>query len=995
MKRLLLVLGFTACIVSLAFAQDTRTVSGTILDTDGLPLIGATVTVPSTSIGTATDIDGNFSLAIPFSATQLQIDYTGYLRKTIDVTTEPNSSISIVLAEDVIGLEEAVVIGYAPVRRKDLVGSVSSIDGELAAREAGATVQSALRQAAGVSVQQTNGAPGAAFNIRVRGATSITASNEPLYVVDGVPVVNQSFAQTGIGGQESNSLADLNPNDIESIEVLKDASTTAIYGSRAANGVVLITTKRGAAGATKINFNSSYGFNEATNTIDIVDGPGYVDFIEERFGTRNVGALDPALDSTVSNNWQDLIFETNPIQNYNLSFSGGDVKTKFFSSLNYDDNQGYLRGTRFRRYNARLNLDHTLSSKLTTSLQLGYNNSQNDLRQNDNNIFGAVSSSILLPPVVSIRNDDGSFGSAFGLENPVAAVDIYSNELKTNRFIGNSSLSYLPTQWLTLTTRLQVDALDLRETVFEPSLLQSSPNGIINEGATRNMRVVNEYLASFNHSVGKAQIAGTVGAIFQNNTFTRTYFTKTDLPNNTPSADAAASPTDVFGDESSDRLTSYIASLNFNLGNNFFATASFRADGSSRFVNDRFGYFPGVAVGYDFSKFVPGFDQFKLRSSIGQTGNNNIGDFQSRALFSGARRFLNTPGTSPLQIGNADLRWETTTTFDVGLDFALLEDKISGSIGVYNKRTEDLLLGRPLPTTSGFTTVLENIGAMRNRGFEASLNFVGAQTKDWQWVTTVIAAYNDNEVLELFDNQPFDSGFATRTAEGEPLGSFFGFVTDGIFQNEQEVEDGPVPAGLAVAPGDFRFRDLNDDGIINDQDRTFIGQALPDWTGGIDNRVSYRGLELQAFVQFNLGNDVYNNNLAFAEGLNSVFAPTARSFAGAWREEGDGDDFPRIGGGVASTNNRRDSDRFVEDGSFVRIKSARLSYDVPSEPLNSVGIRSVRVYVSATNLVTFTDYSWFDPEVNTFGTDSNTALGTDFLTLPQARTVQFGLNLGF
>lgn len=993
MKRLLLVLGFLGFLGSLAFAQDSRTVTGTVLDNSGEPLIGATIRVPQTSTGTSTDVEGNFSLVVPGDATQLQVDYTGYSRKMVDLNGQ--STLSILLSEDVIGLEEAVVIGYSPVRRKDLVGSVSSIDGELAGREAGATVQSALRQAAGVVVQQTNGAPGAGFNIRVRGATSISASNEPLYVIDGVPVVNESFTQTGIGGQESNSLADINPNDIASMEVLKDASTTAIYGSRAANGVVLITTKRGSAGTTKIDFNASYGFNEAIRTIDVVDGPGYVDYIEERYGTRNISALDPALDTTVSNNWQNEIFQRSPIQNYNMSISGGDLKTKFYTSLNYEDNQGYLRGTRYRRYNGRLNLDHAVSDKVTSSIQLGYNNSINDIRQGDNNIFGAVSSAILLPPTVTIFNEDGSYGSAFGLENPVAAVDVYSNEVTTNRLIGNGSLSYLPAEWLTFTGRLQVDALDIRESVFEPSFLQSSPNGIINEGSTRNMRVVNEFLANVNESFGNVQFAGTLGAIYQNNTRTRTYFVKNDLPNNTPSADAAASPADVLGDESTDRLSSYIASANFNVGGNFFASASFRADGSSRFVNDRWGYFPGLAVGYDFSEYVSGFDQFKLRTSYGQTGNNNINDFESRALFSGARRYLNVPGTAPLQIGNADLRWETTTTFDIGLDFALLENRISAAIGFYNKNTTDLLLGRPLPTTSGFTTVLENIGEMRNTGYEATLNFVGASTKDWSWITTITAAYNENEVLALFDDQPFDSGFATRTAEGQPLGSFFGYVTDGIFQNEQEIEDGPVPTGLAVAPGDFRFKDLNNDGEINDQDRTFIGQALPKWTGGIDNRVSYKGIELQAFIQFNLGNDVYNNNLAFAEGLNSVFAPTVRSFEGAWREEGDGDTFPRVGGGVASTNNRRDSDRFVEDGSFVRLKATRLSYDIPSDILSPAGVRSLRLYVSGTNLLTFTNYSWFDPEVNTFGTDSNTSLGTDFLTLPQARTVQFGLNLGF
>ena len=990
MYRLLLLA--TATLLSVA-ALAQSTISGTVTDDAGEPLIGATIIIPGTSVGTVTDFDGNFSLEVPPTADELEISYTGYSRKLVPLTG--GGIVEVALEEDAIGLDDVVVVGYAPTRRKDLVGSVATIEGDLAGREAGATVQSSLRQAAGVIVQQTSGAPGSGFNVRVRGATSITASNEPLYVVDGVPIVNESFARTGVGGQESNSLADLNPNDIESIEVLKDASTTAIYGSRAANGVVLITTKRGQSGQARINFGASYGVNSAIRTIDIVDGPGYVDYIEERYGTRNIAALDPGLDTTVSSNWQDLIFDNNPIQNYNINVSGGTQAARYYGSLNYDDNQGVLNGTRFRRYNARLNLDNQIADRLSSSIQFGYNVSDNKIIQNDNNIFGAVSAAILLPPAVPVRREDGRYGSAFGLENPVAATEVYDNNLRTNRLNATGMLSYLPLDWLTLQARLGADILDLRETVFEPSLLQSSPAGVINEASTRNNRLLTEGIVRVNESFGQTQMVLTAAASFQNNTLNRTFYSKTNLPDNTPSGDAAATPTDVLGDETSDVLQSYIFSANFNIARNLLLTGSFRADGSSRFINNQWGYFPGVAAGYDFSEYVPGFSQFKLRASYGQTGNNNVNDFESRQLFRGTAGYLNSPGVAPVQIGNADLRWETTATFDLGLDFALLDNKIGGSVGFYNKNTEDLLLNRVLPTTSGFLSVLENIGRMRNTGVEASVTIVGVDNTDWTWRTSLFGAYNDNEVLELFQDQPQDFGFANRLDVGQPIGSFFGFVTDGIFQNEAEVEAGPTPPGLNVQPGDYRFVDLNGDGDITADDRTFLGSALPDFTGGIDNFVRWRNLELQAFFQFNFGNEVYNNNLAFAEGLNSVFAPTVRSFEGAWREEGDGDEFPRIGGGVASTNNRRDSDRFVEDGDFVRLKSAKLSYNIDPEILGRVGGESLQVYVSGTNLITWTNYSWFDPEVNTFGTDNAAAAGTDFLTQPQFRTVQVGLNLGF
>ena len=989
MKKLSLLLTLMVGIVSWTFAQ--RTVTGTVIDNGGLPLIGVNIVVEGTTVGAVTDIDGTYSINVPERNETLVFSYTGYTTETISI--DGRDVIDLTMTDDAIGLSEAVVIGYAPVRRKDLVGSVSSVDGESLTQEAGATVQSALRRAAGVTVQQNSGTPGAGFSIRVRGATSISASNEPLYVVDGVPIVSEDFSRTGIGGQGASTLADINPNDIESIEVLKDASTTAIYGSRAANGVVLITTKQGARGKTQIDFRTTYGVNSPINTIDVVDGPGYVNYIEERYGFRDVSLFGGDLDTTANNNWQDEIFENNPIRTYALSLAGGDAKTRFYVSLNHDDNMGIVNNTRFLRYNGRMNLDHTISDKLIAKVNVGYNYSNNRRVQNDNNIYGAVSSAILLPPAVPIMTEDGRFGSAFGLENPVAATTVYENFLKTNRVIGNAGLTYLPVDFLKLTARVGLDALDLRETVFEPSSLQSSANGTINEGATRNLRVINEYLATVTEDFGNTSLVATVGAIYQNDNINRLYFTKNNVPDATPSADAAAAPADVLGDISGDVLQSYIASVNLNIAQNLFITGSFRADGSSRFINDRWGYFPGIAAGYDLSDMVPGFSQFKFRASYGQTGNNQVGNFSARRLFSGARGYLTNPGIAPQQLGNPDLVWETTSTFDVGLDMALIENKVSVSLGAYVKNTDDLLFNRPIPTTSGFSSVLENIGSMRNTGFEATVRLVPYNTPDFTWSVDLFGAYNKNEVTELFNEQPLDVGFATRIAEGQPLGSFFGYVTDGIFQNQAEVDAAALPPGLAIAPGDFRFVDLNDDGIINDDDRTFIGQALAPWTGGITNDFSYRGLDLNIYFQFNLGNDIYNNNLAFAEGLNSVFAPTVRAYEGAWREEGDGDDFPRIGGGSASANNRRDSDRFVESGSFVRLKTASLGYTFDRDALDGVGLRSLRVFVQGTNLLTFTDYSWFDPEVNTFG-GSNTALGTDFLTYPQARTVEFGINIG-
>lgn len=385
-----------------------------------------------------------------------------------------------------------------------------------------------------------------------------------------------------------------------------------------------------------------------------------------------------------------------------------------------------------------------------------------------------------------------------------------------------------------------------------------------------------------------------------------------------------------------------------------------------------------------------GFDDLKLRVSWGQTGNNNIGNFTARQLFGGGFNYQDQPGITPTQLGNPDLRWETTTQSNIGIDFAFANQRISGSIDAYIKATDDLLFNRPIPTTSGFTTVVENVGEVENRGLELSLttrNFV----RDFKWETTFNVAYNKNEVKALYNDQPFDVGFASRVAVGQPIGAFFGYVTDGIFQNQGEVDAHATQPN--AKPGDFRFKDLNSDGVINDSDRDFIGSALPDFTGGLNSMMSYKGFTLDAFFQFAYGNEIFNNNNAFAEGLNGVFAPTVRAYEGAWRQEGDGDDFPRIIAGDPA-NNRRDSDRFTEDGSYLRLKTATLAYNIPSSVISNIGLRKLRVYVAGTNLLTFTKYSWYDPEVNTFD-GSNTALGTDFLTFPQARSIIFGINAGF
>ncbi len=1001
-KSILMCLCACICMYSI---QAQNTISGIISDSDGTPLIGANVLIKNTTIGTITDIDGAYSLqANPGDV--LVISYTGY--NSDEITVSDQSIINSVLNFDAVGLEDIVVIGYSPQKRKDLTGSVSSVKSEDIADVQLPSLETALQgRTPGVQVTKNSGKPGGGIDVNVRGRTSISASNQPLYIIDGVPIINGDnldFSQEGIGGSNISVISDLNPDEIQSIEVLKDAATAAIYGSRAANGVVLITTKKGSADGTKITLNASYGPQWLPSQIPTVDGPTYIEYITEVFGSNIVG-------TEANSRWQDEIFQTGAIQEYSGNISGGNKETQYFASLGYSDDEGIMVNSGFTRYNGRLNLNHLATDKLSFAMSMGYSNSNTQQIQNDNNIFGALSTAILLPPVVPIMNEDGSFGSAFGLENPVAAVTQYDNNIARGRLIGNVSAKYSLLPNLSIKASLGTDLLSQRESIFEPRTLQSSNNGRAVVATITDNRFIHDYVLNFNDKVGPGNLNAIAGISFQEDEINTTFSEAVNFPTDAfTGLSSGAEPVTTNGAFTGDNLRSYFGSVNYSLNNKYFITGTFRADASSRFINNQIGYFPGVAVAWNISNedfLTDGpFDLLKLRVSYGQTGNNTIGNFLSRQLFGGGNNFLDSPGTAPSQIGNPDLKWETTTQTDIGVDFGILKNRLVGTIDYYIKDTDDLLLARPIPTTSGFTTVTQNVGEVRNTGVDFSLTGVILNNNNFSWTSTFNLGYLKNEVRRLVDGIPFDAGFANRIAEGQPLGSFFGHVTDGLFQNEAEIEAHATQAN--AAPGDFRFLDLGGgagpdgivstaddlpaDGVINDDDRTFIGKALPDFTGGLQNSINVYGIQIDAFFQFATGFQVYNNNLAFAEGLNSVFAPTVRAWENAWREEGDQTNIPRI---VANdpNGNRRDSDRFAEDGDYLRLKTLTVGYNIPNDLLSSIGVESLKIYASGYNLWTLTDYSWFDPEVNIFD-GGNTALGTDFLTFPQPRSVVFGVKVG-
>lgn len=1029
MKKILLILCAMIFLVGASWAQ--RTISGTVLDDTGQPLIGASVVIKGTSVGTITDLDGTYSLAVSDEASILVYSFTGFT--STEYTVGAESTIDITLNFDAIGLEDVLVVGYAPQKRKDVTGAVSSIKkGDIDNVQLPSFETALQGRAAGVQVTKNSGKPGGGIDVNIRGRTSISASNQPLYVVDGVPIIsgdNLDFAQEGIGGSNVSVLSDLNPNEIESIEVLKDAASAAIYGSRAANGVVLITTKSGGTdGKTKITLNASRGGAWLAKKIPAISGEQYMRYSEElwgplldQFGLERTYAnvegalLGPLGDANTQ--WLDEVFTTGALTNLNGSMSGGNASTQFFGSFGYSDEEGIMKNSGFTRYSGRLNVNHIASDKLTFGMNMGYSSSNTQQIQNDNNIFGALGASILIPPVVPIFNDDGSYGGAFGIENAVAAVTEYDNNIDRGRLQGKLRASYNITDELSFSASLGVDLVNQNERIYEPRVLQSSNSGRAVVATISDHRFIHEYVANYNNSFGKSSVQVALGTSFQEDDINRTFTESVDFPTDDfRGLSSGATPLTANGSYTGDNLKSYFGSFNYNFDSKYYITGVFRADGSTRFINNKWGFFPGVSAGVNLGEILlpdSNIDLLKLRVGWGQTGNNVIGNFLAQQLYGGGANYINpatgsdAPGTAPTQIGNPDLKWETTTQINFGIDFGILGSRLGGSVDFYVKDTEDLLLNRPIPTTSGFTSVIQNVGEVQNKGIDVTINAAIIDRGDFRWNTTFTVGYLQNEVKKLVDGIPFDAGFANRIAEGQSIGSFFGHRTDGLFQNQAEVDAHATQPN--AAPGDIRFvdiaggagpdgivgtsDDLAPDGVINDDDRTYIGKALPDWQGGFQNSLSFKGITLDAFFQFATGHQVYNNNLAFAEGMNSVFAPTLRAWENRWQQEGDVTDIPRLVRNDPN-GNRRDSERFAEDGDYLRLKTLTLGYQLPKSILNKIGIESLQIYATGYNLWTATGYSWFDPEVNIFD-GQNTALGTDFLTFPQPRSIVFGVNLGF
>jgi TonB-linked SusC/RagA family outer membrane protein len=960
---------FTFFISSL-LAQ-TFPVKGTVTSAaDKKPMPGVTVQVKGTQKGVISDVNGTYKIETASNAI-LVFSFIGM--KSLEVPVEGRNQIDIELEEERVDLGEVVVVGYSSSSKKLISGSISTVNEKELDNLPIRTIDGVLQgRAAGVSVNQNSGTPGGQNAIKMRGGSSINASNQPLIVVDGVPTITGSFGQISYLGQEIDAMSDLNPNDIESYTILKDASATAIYGARASNGVILITTKKGNTQRTNVNLNTSYGWQTmpAERIPHLMNANQWNEF-------KSIVAQD-----STNTDWMKEILQVAPTSNTELSVSSGNDKTRLYISGNIYTQDGTVKSTSFDRYSGRVNIDHKLMKDLTIGAGVSMTYSINYRVEGDQTTYGPLPNALSEPAIYPVYNPDGSYYEGnLPYANPVAIINETKNVAYTNRNNGNVYLEYKFLDGFTFTTKWSADIYNLREHEYDPITTAQGKkyNGLGIEGTTYVSNLVGSNVLQYTKSVNKVHnFDAMAGLSFEKYARRTTYIEARDFPNedfqyiNSAGTIRAASATSL------DRgMTSYFGQFKYNYMYKYIFTVTARADGSSKFgSNNRFGYFPAASFAWrmneeNFMKGLEAISDLKIRASFGLTGNDGIGDFASLGLYKGGYNYDKQSGIQPTQLPNPDLKWETTRQIGLGADLGLFDDRITLIADAYYNKTSDLLLARPIPLSSGFSTMTSNIGEMENKGIEFVLttqNIQGAFT----WTTSFNFSANRNKVLKLYNAQPItDMGRGNNwVMEGEPIGVFVGYNF----------------LGVDPTTGKEVYEDINNDGIITTDDRKITGNPNPDYTLGMTNTFAYKGFDFSFFLHAVIGNDVFNGTWMYLQAPTELDQQTTEVLR-VWRKPGDITDIPKLADGLKSS-------RFIENGTFLRIKNVTVGYTIPKDVLKKLWLKSARLYVSGQNLYTFTAYTGMDPEVNYFSTD-NIIMGTDFFTYPQSRTILVGLNLGF
>ncbi len=1025
-----------------ALAQSGRTVSGTVLDTHGQPVVGAAIVEQGTTNGTVADIDGKFSLAV--TGSQLVVSFIGYESQTLDVAGQ--TQVAVTLREDNVELADVVVVGYGAMKRSDVTGSVVSVGDDAIKKSVVTSVDQVLQgRAAGVSIQANSGQPGASTSIRIRGVNSLNASNQPIFVIDGVVI------DAATSDENSNPLSNINPSDIVSMDVLKDASATAIYGSRASNGVIMITTKKGKSGESTITYDGYAGFQEMPEQLDMLNLREYATLHNVRSSMNIVDASSAFVRPELlgeGTNWQDELFRRAFMQSHNVSVTGGNDKTTYALSGGYLDQEGIALGSSFKRVSFRGSVDSQIKSFLRGGANFNFSESKQDVGTDN----GVIMSALMQQPTVAVTGPDGSYDGPDDVwmpDNPVGLAEIKTNYNKKVNFRFSAYLEADIIKGLKLRSEVSADynfnrfyyycpdykfgikTQDTRTSQWTKTNTRfwSWRNTLTYERTFADVHNVNVMVGQeMSHSNYETQYAAVTG------------FKTNSTPDISAGDQSKSSATGYMNDNS---IASAFGRLFYSFDDRYLLTATVRRDGSSKFSDDkRWGWFPSAALAWkvsneEFLRDNEVLTSAKLRLGWGQTGNQNVSDWAYMSLLA----FKTTPwgvGVLTGNTANKDLEWETTDSYNVGVDLSFLSNRIELIADGYYKKTRNLLLQLPLPSylgSAGYGAASNpwgNVGSLENKGLELTLNTVNIDKGGFSWRSNVVFSLNRNKVKEMdTESSQIDKTYAvgsstytvTRTTVGQPIGQFWGYKVIGRFDSAEDfyyrdaegnVRQVALPEGNAIGKngtyiGDFRFADLNGDGVINNEDCTFIGNPEPKFTWGFGNTFSWKGIDLTVFFSGAYGGEALNFTRSRIEDprVNSNVLRKCLDYARVEKIDADGtDDFRNMrvaGGGAhqaaiqvsdANGNYTRVSDLFVEDASYIRLQNVSLSYTLPRKWIEPARLSNVRVYANVQNLYTWTNYEGMDPEIGAMYGDA-LMTGFDYGRYPSPRIVTFGLSVSF
>ncbi len=1032
MKKILFYFLILFAGIAIPVSLQGQTLRGVVTDQQtGETLPGANIIVEGTNQGTMTDANGEYSLGLPAGSHEISFRYISYATQTITITIQEGETLTrdVGLDPDVRTFEEIVVVGYGSQKKKVVTGAIASIDAEQISSTPVLRIEQALQgRTAGVMITNLSGQPGEAPTVRIRGAGT-TGDSEPLYIVDGMAV----------GGIDY-----LNPGDIESIDVLKDAASAAIYGARAANGVVLITTKSGTEGAMNVTYSGYQGIQNAVRTIEMLNAEQYRSLMNE--GARNAGLSEPFDLNEVpqhNTNWQDALFQTNaPMANHEVAVNGGNEKSTYASSISYFSQQGIIGGDKshFERITGRLNTRHEVTSFFRFGNNLAY--TQISRRGIDSNqAFNSVYNSALnLDPLTPLYEQDEAIlaqepyatepvlsndaGQIYGISNyvgaeivnPLALMEIQTGKTRVDKVVGNVFGEVEVIEGLIYNSSLGVDLAYVLNDSYRPFFYLNSAQN--NTDQTSVNKVIDRYFTwqwentlSYTRQFDDHNFSALVGTTARKADFENLSGFNADVPINDPDHVYLDMATDTawtaYGGANQATLFSTFGRILYDYQSRYSLNATIRRDGSSRFgANYKYGIFPSLGLSWVISEegFFPDLGAInivKLRASWGVNGNQNIGNYQfistmdkSRGYIFGSGRAF---GASPSYIENADLRWEESEQIDIALDFGAFDNRLTTTIDFYEKTTKGLLERVRIPAHVGNDPPLANVGSVRNRGVEMSVNWRN-YTPTFKYSFGVNAAYNENEMTHIGNEEGVlpgatwaVAGMVTRAEVGLPIGYFWGYQTDGIFQNQGEVarhiNSSKEPLQPKAKVGDVRFVDLNGDGVINDLDRTIIGNPTPDWTFGVSANFEYAQFDMSFLVIGTYGNDIFNG----MQRQDLRYTNRTTEILDRWTGEGTSNTTPRYTW-IDANNNYRISDLYVEDGSFLRLKNIQIGYTLPPGFLRRIRSTSWRFFISAENLVTLTGYTGADPEI---GAMSSFDIGIDRGVYPQARTFRLGTSISF